>query len=206
MNDYVKHTCQELTGGRHLCQIALLYPSTSLACQIKPGIQWQNLDDEKRTHELVEFLLSQQRDFDFIDEVTLRENVTEEGELTTPEKYRYLLLPYLRYIDSRTLEAIGRFAAGGGRVMVIGEKPVGLTGDLSSPTCPWPDIPHQFYEAPFEALGRLPGLDVEGEGKEDLFVLAGKGRQGVRLQQEGGGVSGQGSGSEVKSHLGAVCY
>lgn len=173
LNDYVKHTCQELTGGRHLCQIALLYPSTSLACQIKPGIQWQNLDDEKRTHELVEFLLSQQRDFDFIDEVTLRENVTEEGELTTPEKYRYLLLPYLRYIDSRTLEAIGRFAAGGGRVMVIGEKPVGLTGDLSSPTCPWPDIPHQFYEAPdSRLLADLPGLDMEGEGKEDLFVLA----------------------------------
>jgi hypothetical protein len=171
--DHVAKTCEALTGGEHVCELALLYPSTSLACQARPGIDWHRLPDEPLIHALVERLLSHQRDFDFIDEVTLQENVDEHGRLSTPEGYRIILLPYLRYIDARTGEALRRFARAGGRVIAIGRMPSALTADLSQPVRDLlADSCIKVHETLDEAtLKALPGVVVEGEGARDVFVL-----------------------------------
>ena len=180
--DYVRQTCEELTGGVHTCSIAMLYPSTSLACQIKPEIQWPYLNDEESIHNLVETMLSNQKDFDFIDEVTLQENINDKGEITTPEKYRYLILPYLRYIDHRTAEAILRFSNAGGKIIVIGKIPLLITENLKSPVEKWNIRKFDFYETPDRSfIEKLPGLKVEGEGKEDIFVLEREKEDGRRI-------------------------
>ncbi|NUQ01954.1 MAG: hypothetical protein HUU35_19075, partial [Armatimonadetes bacterium] len=97
-----------LTGGEHVCHLALLYPSTSLACQVTPGGQ-PDLADERPIHQLVELLLRQQSDFDFLDELTLQEKVDQAGRLTTPEPYQVILLPYLRYLEAGSAAALERF-------------------------------------------------------------------------------------------------
>ena len=172
--DYLKATCAQLTGGEHLCELAVLYPSTSLACQVSADKGNMNFDlpDETLIHGVSETLLSHQRDFDLIDEVTLQENVTADGALTTPEKYHTIILPHLRYIDEGTAQALRRFVNAGGRVIAVGEMPKALTHDLQTPMTDWADASVTFTPAlTDDLLAALPGLPVEGEGARDIFVL-----------------------------------
>ncbi len=170
--DRVGRTCAELTGGRHVCELAVLYPSTSLACQLKHGGNNTLLDDEPAVHALVEALLSHHRDFDFIDEVALQEQVGADGRLATPEPYSTILLPYLRAIDERSAEALLRFAAGGGRVIVVGHVPRALCRDLAAPQREWATAAVECHGGLDDLLlASLPGVSVAGEGARDVFVL-----------------------------------
>ena len=170
--DYVRDTAAALTGGEHLCELAVLYPSTSLACQALPETDWYRIPDERLIHDLVEQLLSHQRDFDLIDEVTLQENVSKSGALMTPERYRVILLPHLRYIDAKTADALLRFAGAGGRVVCVGRVPRAITGDLAAPLRDWTDGSIRVLpEVDEDALSGLPGVPVTGEGARDVFVL-----------------------------------
>ena len=170
--DHARATCEALTGGTHRCEIAVLYPSTSLACQAVPDINWQNLPDEALVHDLVEGLLTHQRDFDFIDEVTLQENVAADGALTTPEPYRVIILPHLRYIDRPTADALLRFAQSGGRVLAAGRMPVALGDDLGAPLSKWADESVELRATlDDDVIATLAGVTVEGDGARDIFVL-----------------------------------
>lgn len=170
--DHVASAAAALTGGRHLCELAVLYPSTGLACQIKPDVEWTRLPDEEQIHRLSEELLSHQRDFDFIDEVAIQQQVDDEGKLHTPETYTVILLPYLRYIDAATAEALRGFARGGGRVIAVGTMPRAITHDLNEPLRDWADQTIEFGESLDEKLlASLPGTKVEGQGARDVLAL-----------------------------------
>jgi len=169
--DYLRETCETLIGGEHLCETALLYPSTSLACELREGRPDNfNLPDEEAYHRFVEHLLSRQREFDLIDEVTLQENLDDSGTLHTPEAYRTLILPHLRFIDERTAGALLRYAKSGGRVIAVGRMPKALSRDLNSPQREWADDAIEFVPSA-EDLAGLAGYDVRGEGAGDIFVL-----------------------------------
>ncbi|MHB9105477.1 MAG: glycosyl hydrolase [Armatimonadota bacterium] len=169
--DHVRETCDTLTGGEHLCETALLYPSTSLAAQIRDKrFDNYNLPDEETYHRFVEHLLSRQREFDLIDEVTLRESTDAVGTLNTPETYRTIILPYLRFIDEETAEALLRYAKAGGRVIAIGSMPKALSHDVNNPQREWADRSIAFVQSA-DGLTDLPGYDVQGEGANDIFVL-----------------------------------
>ncbi|OGV64715.1 MAG: hypothetical protein A3K19_29475 [Lentisphaerae bacterium RIFOXYB12_FULL_65_16] len=168
-------TCAALTGGRHVCELALLYPSTSLACQLKPGPALANgplLPDEERIHELVEALLSHQRDFDFIDEVAVQTQVDDTGRIHTAEACSVIVLPHLRFIDQATAQGLLRFAKAGGRVLAVGTMPQAISRDLNAPLTDWATPSIEFHTALDEqALARLPGATVRGDGARDVFVL-----------------------------------
>ncbi|MBI4025217.1 MAG: hypothetical protein HY360_09575 [Verrucomicrobia bacterium] len=121
--DYTHRTAAQLTGGEHVCELAVLYPFTSLACQIVHQVQFPNLPDEEAFHVTAETLLSNQRDFDLIDEVTLREKTDVTGKLKTPEKYRVIVVANMRYIEQATADCLNRLAAAGTRVVVVGSMP-----------------------------------------------------------------------------------
>ena len=170
--EHVRKTCETLTGGEHLCEIAVLYPSTSLGCQAKLDIGAWYLPDENLIHSLSEQLLNHQRDFDFIDELTFQESVNNAGKLTAPEVYRVILLPYLRFIDEQTAGALLRFARAGGQVIAIGFMPRALTRDFATPQRSWADASINFLPVlDNAAFQKLPGIEVEGEGANDVFVL-----------------------------------
>lgn len=175
LSKHVSDSCAALTGGRHVCELALLYPSTSLACQVKPGPLTDHgplLPDEERIHELVEQLLSHQRDFDFIDEIAVQSHVDATGQLRTPERYSTIVLPHLRYIDHATALGLLRFAKAGGRVLAVGSMPQGISRDLKAPLTGWADAAIDFRPALNEHdLASLPGVSVQGQGARDVFVL-----------------------------------
>ncbi|MGC9317002.1 MAG: glycosyl hydrolase [Armatimonadota bacterium] len=168
---HVREMCEALTGGRHLCELAVLYPSTMLGAIPTPGFSLSDPTHERPVHELVEKLLSHQRDFDFIDEITLAESVDEEGAISTPEPYRTIILPHLRWIDEEAAEALARFAEGGGRVIAVGRMPQALTHDPDRPQHSWADDGIELMaELDQETLDSLPGAEVVGEGARDVFV------------------------------------
>jgi len=169
--DYVRETCDTLTGGEHLCETALLYPSTSLAVQIRDKrVDNFNLPDEETYHRFVEHLLSRQREFDLIDEVTLQENTDAGGKLNTPESYHTIILPYLRFIDEQTAEALLRYVKAGGRVIAVGCLPQALSHDVNAPQREWANHSITLVESA-DGLPALPGYDVQGDGAHDIFVL-----------------------------------
>lgn len=171
--DHVRTTAEALTGGEHVCDLAVLYPSASLGARISAATQNPNvLPEEKSIHELVETLLGRQKDFDFIDEVTLQEAVTAGGRMTTPEEYRTVILPHLSFIDAATADALLRFVRAGGRVWAIGTLPKAITRDPDSPVREWADR-HIVFSQTLDRtlLDQLSGPEVRGEGSRDIFVL-----------------------------------
>jgi hypothetical protein len=173
LSEHIITTCETLSQGQHVCELALLYPSTSLECQFNAeSNMWHFLPDEKLYHQTVEELLSHQKDFDLIDEVTLGENVKPDGSIATREKYRVIILPYLRWIENRTAQALLRFAKAGGRVIVVGFKPQTLGETLDKPAGISLDSPIEFYESlTADVLKSIPGFEVQGDGARDIFVL-----------------------------------
>lgn len=178
--EHVSETAEKLTGGRHICEIAIVYPSTTLGCQIRPDTDWHLVPDEPAIHELSELLLSHHDDFDFIDEVAVQE-IDAKGALNTPEAYSVIVLPHLRYIDAATADGLLRFADAGGRVIAIGTMPQAITRDLTRPLTEWADERIEFVEnlGP-EMLATLPGVGVLGDGASDVFVLR-RERDGERI-------------------------
>ncbi|NLO06893.1 MAG: hypothetical protein GX131_13795 [candidate division WS1 bacterium] len=169
---HVRDTAEALTGGRHLCDLAVLYPSTMLGAAAKADYDRSQVALEKPVHELIEALLSHQRDFDFIDEITLAESVSSDGEMTTPEDYHTIILPHLRWIDEEAAQALLRFMDGGGRVLTVGEIPLALTHDPGEPQGKWADERvEQVAVLDEAALASLPGAEVRGDGARDVFVL-----------------------------------
>ena len=170
--DYLQTTCGELARGAHACQIAMLYPSTSLACQLKPPFNHYRLDDEAKVHELIEQMLSRHCDFDFIDEVTLQEGVLSDGRLGTPEKYKVVILPHLRYVDEKTAEALARFARAGGQVLAVETIPAAIGANLAAPSGDWAKTCATLHaKANDDFFRHLPSIDVSGDGADDVLVL-----------------------------------
>ena len=169
---HVRETAEALTGGRHVCDLAVLYPSTTLGAAPTADLDRSDVALERPVHELVEALLSHQRDFDFIDEITLAESVGDDGALTTPEAYSTIILPHLRWIDERAAEALLRFMGGGGRVIAVGQTPMALTHDADEPQRAWADGRVERVAAvDADTIASLPGMEVAGEGARDIFVL-----------------------------------
>ncbi len=168
--DHVRGTCAELTGGRHQCEVAVLYPATSLYCQITPHTGLPNLPDEALIHQVSEQLLSAHCDFDFIDEVTLDESVDEFGTFLTSEPYRIVILPHLRFVDAACAAALLRLVRGGGRVIAVGGLPLALPREPAA-AHEWADERVEQVADLAEVLDSLPRLPVSGDGASDVFVL-----------------------------------
>jgi hypothetical protein len=171
MDSLLKHTretCAALSGGKHLCHIAVLYPAASLYCTLKQGMSWKQNPLEEKIHHLSETLLSHQKDFDFVDEITLAE-LTNSG---LPEAWQVIILPYLCYITAGTAECLKKFIEQGGRLIVLGRQPQLLGNSLNNPLSEWTADNIQLYPAlTDQLLSELPGPAVEGEGANDIFVL-----------------------------------
>ncbi|MDD5707575.1 MAG: glycosyl hydrolase, partial [Kiritimatiellae bacterium] len=172
--EHTREVCRTMSAGEPLVETALMYPSTSLACLMRPDLleaTGANLPDERLVHAFVEELLSRQKDFDFIDEVTLRERIETAGALPRPVPYRFVVLPHLRYIDARTADALKRFMDRGGQVIAVGCVPAALGRTLNEPlSLDWAAGRVRVFADQAEAAGELPGCSVEGEGHRDVFV------------------------------------
>jgi len=167
---HVKEIGAELTGGTHRCRIGVLYPAASIYCRIDANGCHSKL--EPVIHQFSETMLSHQKDFDFIDEITLQECVDAAGTVNLPEPWEVIILPHLEYIERATADALEKLAASGIKVMIIGSRPALLGRIDDRPLADWcPDFSVAVDAIDDIVLKQLPGAELTGAGCNDVFVL-----------------------------------
>ncbi|MGC9467524.1 MAG: hypothetical protein ACP5HS_02945 [Anaerolineae bacterium] len=135
-HDYVGRLGTLLTGGRHVCDVAVLYPIRTLWSHYLPPLapipSWTTRTTrsewEARLAEaypaLVQRLLCNQIDLDIVDEEALVTGDILDGALHVGrEAYRVLVLPPLDTLSLATVEALIDFTEAGGHVLAVGTLP-----------------------------------------------------------------------------------
>jgi hypothetical protein len=125
-----------LTGGKHVCDVAVLYPIRSMWASFLPPLEpmtdWAGrpvrTEWAKKTSQeyprLVGELLRRQVDLDIVDEESLAGAHIQDGRLLIGEEsYRVIILPPLLALGLETARVLERFAASGGILLACGELP-----------------------------------------------------------------------------------
>jgi len=116
---YLSRMGYVLTGGRHVCKIAMFYPIHSIwanfvpqqACAISRVIE----DDFVW---FTDRLLRIHADFDYVDESVFAESEIRNGKIIIrDEAYEMLILPPMTHIKKATLDKLEAFAAQGGKFL-----------------------------------------------------------------------------------------
>jgi hypothetical protein len=137
-NDYMGRLALLLRGGRHVCEVAVLYPiRAAWAAQVphspltEANVEHGGLRDKiGRLAELgyarpIRDLLRHQIDLDISDEQAILEAEIEAGALCiAAERYRILVLPGADTLGAETAGKIAAFGRAGGKVFFVGEPPV----------------------------------------------------------------------------------
>jgi len=157
--NYVNRATYMLSQGRPVVQIDLYHPTSSL---------WLGEEEaSKSTLAIVQKLLEQQRDFDFVDEQALSSVLTLQKGIfksLSGTEYRTILIPNASVISQTALNRLQPFAKAGGRVVFLGRTP-NLVSEKSflkaTPLgqCRWAVL-EPSGELTQQVMGALPKPDV----------------------------------------------
>lgn len=162
----VRALCETVAGGRPCQRLLVLYPSTSFYCEYQANEELPHAR-EAEYHALSEKLLASHHDFDFIDEVTLAEKSTAELR----KDYDACLLYHISFLDEKAAAALENFQAQGGRVLLVADSLPKKLGTLDNPETTWETMAANLVpELTADLLASLPGIQVTGEGSEDILV------------------------------------
>ncbi len=128
----VSRLCAVLSQGHHVCDIGVLYPTTTVQAGLTfdgPTAAAQAAHDTYRAlvgrmcwYEPQPGVLDRdRRDFDVLDEDSVQRAVVQEGALRIGhESYRVVILPACATLAAGTEEKLREFAAAGGRLIAVG--------------------------------------------------------------------------------------
>lgn len=160
--DYVSRLGWLLTRGKHVAQVALLYPIASAWAEYisiapvnkfskysgSPSLTDRGNFVDAGLHRTVLNLLRTQHDFDYFDDVDFARARVKDGKLVLEEEsYTVLVIPPCHYITRTTFSKIQSFIRAGGKVVSIGMLPEAFVEDVEDKT------PGKFF-------GNLFGIDV----------------------------------------------
>jgi hypothetical protein len=126
-----------LRGGRHVCDVAVVYPIRAAWNSYVPGspVEAERIDDGRlysKTWRLadegytrpVRELLQNQIDLDVVDEQAIIEGSIESGALcVADERYRVIVLPAADTLGAAAGEKLAAFARAGGIVLFLDAPP-----------------------------------------------------------------------------------
>lgn len=141
LNDYSARLCWLLSQGDHRCDVAIVYPISSLHAEAadssEPGLVahmgYDAFPDQEVEHPSPEdaafgigkFLFDHACDFDFIDDESIARAKPVDGVLhVSPCRYRVLILPAMETVRISTLRSALEFIEAGGLVIAYGRLPV----------------------------------------------------------------------------------
>jgi hypothetical protein len=136
-NDYMGRLASLLVGGKHVCDVAVLYPVRSAWADFTPLkhlVQWQhpelNSQAARMQHiareypDLVRHLLREQIDLDIVDEEGIVAAKLEGAALHLGDEcYRAVVLPPLCALGQQTAQKLAAFARAGGVLVSAGALP-----------------------------------------------------------------------------------
>ncbi len=199
----VSRLCYLLSRGHHVCDVAVLYPTTT----VQSGLTIEEaLSDAQAAEEVYLALVGRmfwqhpvpgvldrdRRDFDVIDEDSLRRAEVRAGQLCIgQERYRVVVLPACTALAEATAAVLDRFVQEGGRLVAVGALPRwGLSAEgrimpgavaalrqrfergeaihIAAPE----ELPQALADLPRPVEAPVPTLRRRIDGREVLFVPA----------------------------------
>ncbi|MEU6040731.1 glycosyl hydrolase [Actinomadura sp. NPDC047616] len=139
--DAITRLCAALSLGRHVCDVAVLYPTaTAQAGTRLDGVDaeaaraqdvYRSLVGDMAWFKMEPGVLDRLRvDADVIDDDSVRRARVADGRLTVAdESYRTVLLPACTVLEGATARRLAEFAENGGRVVAVGPPPHAGVGD-----------------------------------------------------------------------------
>jgi hypothetical protein len=192
-NDYMGRLASLLTGGQHVCDVAVLYPIRSIWTHYLPALeppQGRSHGSKPRSEwvaklneeypDVVRGLLRSQVDLDIVDEQALIEGEIRDGALyVADEAYRAIVLPPMYALSLDAARALARFCEAGGTLLSVGPLPEMAESAANTPALkeilaglfgaggPARILP---LEGMPEALGASLGADLAlAEGNADIL-------------------------------------
>jgi hypothetical protein len=128
---YMSRLSETLTGGRHVAKVAVLWPINAMFAEYLPqGSTPAQEAIESGLNALTDTLLRLHHDFDYLDEDVLAGAAIDGGEVRIgDEAYELVVIPPMTHLKAATLDALERFAAGGGRTLGVALWPDRAIGD-----------------------------------------------------------------------------
>jgi hypothetical protein len=116
---YVARLSHLLTGGRHVANVAILWPASTIFAHYTP--QQRNPLSNRTEFDfntLTDLLLRLHHDFDYLDEEILAGAEIAGGAIQVgDERHQLLILPPMTHLKLATLERMEQFVAAGGRLL-----------------------------------------------------------------------------------------
>lgn len=118
-NDYMARLGYTLSGGKHVCKVAMLYPINSIWATYTPQAKNKiGTTIENEFNYMTDRLLRIHIDFDYIDEDVMTECTIKDGKLCIlEEEYEVLVLPAATHIKASTLDIMEEFVKAGGKII-----------------------------------------------------------------------------------------
>lgn len=118
-NSYMSRLGYTLSGGKHICKAAILYPINSIWATYTPQVRNKIGNTiEKDFNYMTDRLMRMHIDFDYLDEDIMTECKIENGKLCIrDEAYEVLVLPAATHIKASTLDIMEKFVKAGGKII-----------------------------------------------------------------------------------------
>jgi hypothetical protein len=126
-----------LEGGRHVAEVAVLYPRESAWAHFTPQRLWASAPEVRRIDAVyrsaLDSLFPGGRDLDVIDATALARAEAAGGALRLgEERFRVLVLPAVDVLPIEALRKVADLARSGGTVIALGEVPASTVREFPS--------------------------------------------------------------------------
>jgi len=170
--DYVRRMEDMLTGGRHACKVAVMYPTSGL---------WASYQTDGKTAEfehtdnflnsLCLELIKNQIDFDLVDFPALAQTALDEGKIRLAEEaYEVLIVPATPYMRTREIARLTEIVTAGVKTTLFHKAMEPLSAN----------IPDGMRGATFVRSEELEAfVDILKKGLDDDIQLTGGGSEDI---------------------------
>jgi len=136
----ISRLCFLLSQGSHVCDVGVLYPTTSVQAGLTIDGPLKATDAANDTYialtgtmmflQMVSGTLdSDYRDFDVLDDDSIQRGQVGNNALQIgDEGYKAIVLPNCKVIDGKTAEQLVKFVGGGGLLIAVGQVPDHILG------------------------------------------------------------------------------
>jgi len=137
IEDHFARVNVALTSGKPRVRIGVIHPLESFWLYTGPNEQTKSIRDEleKNFQNVIEWLLFEQLDFDFISESLLKDQYVESSDQkfhVGAMAYDVVLIPGCNTLRSTTLSALKQFGDAGGDIVIAGDAPAYVDACISA--------------------------------------------------------------------------
>lgn len=173
-SDYVKRMEEMLTGGRHICKVAVMYPYTGLWASYQPDRKTAEFEHtDNFLSSLCLELVRSQIDFDIIDFKSISQARIDDGKLKlADEEYEFLLVPSTPYLRADEVKRLTEIFTAGVNTTFFHKSMEPLRHNLPSDLAGARFVQSSEIEAFIDILCRQVDHDVQimGGGASDIVA------------------------------------